>query len=1164
MADPAADLIPLSKALKLLESRFHAKFSFRIDVLEKIQVKYPTSNDLGLDESLDQLLLGTGLQYKKFSNQRIVIYEGKVNQNGKRKESLQLQDLSPKLTLDNKQKELFEATLEGAIVRGTVKDVEGNQLIGANIALKGNPSIGTVSDMEGRFELQLPKAEGTLVVSYLGYDNIEVPVQENLQSINIIMQSAQTALNEVVVVGYGTQRRSDVIGAVASVKGQDLNTKSVSNFDAALQGMAAGVSVLTQSGKPGSPVTIKIRGANSIQSSTEPLWVIDGMPVFSSPTGLGSSNLNPMALINPNDIEDIQVLKDAAATSIYGSRGSNGVIIVTTKSGKSGKGVTNINLSTGISDLTRKPADIGYVNTQEWFSVMDRAYQNTFGRDFRMMDYYQLAPLAFDEITREQIDAQGINTDWFNEVFRLGTFQDVNVSSAKGADKSSYYLSGNYRSEKGVLNFNQLDRLSLRSNLSFQPSDQLKIDTKINLAFTNNERRDEDMTTLIKFSLPWMPIYSPSNPNLYFNPYAPGNLVARNDAANTLNNVKQYRALANIALQYDLPFVKGLFLRSELSTDIIQSNLINWSGRSIRLNGAKNPSAFAREESVTYQSINYNAYATFDKIFGPHAINTVIGAEAQRIGQYDRVLAGEGLTGNYQELGNPKTPLILDARKNYERYLLGFFGRVNYKYQDKYLLGFSARRDGSSAFSPERRWGNFFAISGGWVLTQESFMDFLNKDVTLKLRGSYGETGNQSIPNNLQAINYFDRVVYGNRQDGGNGTIPSNLPVSDLSWESTRSLDFGLDYSFAKGRINGTLSYYRRLVQGMLLKAQLPTSAGVSPSREDADFGFLNDVSGVATNKIWTNIGNMANTGIELELYAVNINSKRFKWSTSFNVSFNRNLVKKLTPDLDQTGNGITSNYSISRTGNRRNVWFVADYAGVNPQNGVPYIYALDKAHFAQTGLTRRLADRTGQDSLLLATRANIRENRFIEGKKSSDPTYYGGITNRLEYKGFDFSFFVAFSGGNYLLDYDRQVAVYPNETRLILKDALTQSWTQPGDQAKYPVLAARQTYQVYPGQYVSDFGDENVFHNRELYKADFIRLRNVSLGYHLSPQLLTKMRLQGLRIYLSANNLWTRAKYPGFDPEGILNPQTGVQILYNSTPIPQLKSIVFGLDIRI
>ncbi|MFN7117845.1 MAG: SusC/RagA family TonB-linked outer membrane protein, partial [Saprospiraceae bacterium] len=579
--------ITLAQALDLLGKKHNINFTYRIDLLNDITVNYQPDASADPLKILEDLLQGTGLKYKQFGKRRIVIYENKndtIQKENTQQEPNKQEPSRQIIREENAQNQEITLKKNTVSINGTVKDSEGNPLIGASVILKSNITLGTTTDVDGAFTLELPDANGTLVVSYIGYLSQELPL-EGRTEVTVVLQPSSMALDEVIVVGYGTQRRADVIGAVSSLKGESLNTKNVSTFDAALQGMAAGVSVLSQSGKPGAPSSIKIRGANSIQSSTEPLWVIDGMPVFSSPTGLGSSNQNPMSLINPNDIESIQVLKDAAATSIYGSRGSNGVIIVTTKSGKNGKGTLNVNVSSGISDLTRTPYDMGYVNTQEWFQVMDQAYQNTFGRNFKMQDYYQLAPLAFDEITRAQIEAGNINTDWYDEIFRMGSFTDINLSSSKGAEKSAYYLSANYRSDKGVLDHNQLDRLSVRSNLNFEPFDNLLFETRLSFSYTNNERRDEDMTTLIKFSLPWMPVYNPENPGVYFNPYATGNIRARNDPNNTLNNVKQYRALGNFALQYNLPYVKGLSLRTEFSADIIQSNLVDWRSRNIRLDG---------------------------------------------------------------------------------------------------------------------------------------------------------------------------------------------------------------------------------------------------------------------------------------------------------------------------------------------------------------------------------------------------------------------------------------------------------------------------------------------------------------------------------------------------------------------------------------------------
>ena len=299
----------------------------------------------------------------------------------------------------------------------------------------------------------------------------------------------------------------------------------------------------------------------------------------------------------------------------------------------------------------------------------------------------------------------------------------------------------------------------------------------------------------------------------------------------------------------------------------------------------------------------------------------------------------------------------------------------------------------------------------------------------------------------------------------------------------------------------------------------------------------------------------MVNSGAEIEIHSVNINKTGFKWTTDFNISFNKNIIKSLTEEADKTGKGIVSTTTVSRTGQRRSEWFIADWAGVDRLTGIPMIYALDKAKYEKTGETDYLKDISGKDSLIIGTRTNINANRFYQTGKSADPKYYGGITNTFNYKGFDFSFLVAFSGGNYILDYDRQLAAVPNETRMVLKELYDNSWKNIGDVAKYPQLVARQTYKVN-GVPNADFGDADVFHNRELYKGDFIRLRNVQLGYSLTSSQLKKIKLQGMRIYASASNLLTLTKYPGFDPEG-------AGLVYYSSAIPQLKSIMFGLDVK-
>ncbi|ANQ52020.2 SusC/RagA family TonB-linked outer membrane protein [Flammeovirga sp. MY04] len=1033
-------------------------------------------------------------------------------------------------------------------VFGIVTDDTGMTIPGANVIIKGT-TIGASTDFEGKFTMLVDKFN-YLMISAIGYKTQEFRVG-NRTSFNVQLVREVTALEEVLVVGYGTQKKADIIGSVSSVKGDALEVTQNPSFEASLQGMAAGVSVQTSGGAPGARTVIKIRGTGSINSSTDPLWVIDGMPVYSNPYGLGSSGQSPMSLINPNDIESIEVLKDAAATSIYGSRGSNGVILVTTKSGKKGTGYTSFSHSTGFSQLTRTPQDLGYSNTNDWFGIMDEAYQNTYSRDFKTSDHYRFSPFATTKIDRE--DAEKINTDWFNELFRPGVYHDYNLSSSRGFDDLALYISANYRNDKGVQNHNNFERFGLLSNLDFKPGgDRLKFGAKINIAYTNNERRESGTTSVITYALPWFPVQDPDNPTNYYNPYTGSNPVAMNDPRNTLNNVKQYRGLAGLYLDYKIPGVDGLSFRSELSTDILQSNVVEWQSKDIYLNGGQEPTSRAREEAVTYSSINLNGFLTYQKTFEKHDFNIVGGLETQQMSQYSRVLQGEGLTGIYQELGNPNVMTDMYAGLNGERYLMGFFGRFNYKFNNKYLFGISLRRDGTSAFTADHRWGTFIAASAGWFLSDEPFMDFLGDDVTLKLRGSYGETGNQNVQSGLDVINYNGNVSYGGQGIMGvNGTLPINLAVNNLTWETTRSADVGLDFGFLGNKINGSIAYYSRYVDGMLLPVPVPWSAGVSS--DNLDFG--QGTYDYDKNSIFSNVGDMINSGLELEFYTVNIKKGSFEWRTSFNIALNKNEIISLTPELDDTGKGLihSNTPSVSRSSRKRKEWYISDWAGVDPTTGVPMIYVVDQNHYNQTGETRRAQNSAGQDSLTYATTTNMEQNRFYQEGKSADPTYYGGITNSFNFKGFDFSFMFTFSGGNYIMDYDRQISTVPNETRMLLSEVRTDSWKKEGDIAKYPQLRARGTY-IVDGKPMTGFDNSDVYHNRELYKGDFIRLRNVSLGYNFSDQLCSKLRMKSFRIYVQGTNLWTFTEYPGFDPEG-------AEFVKFSSSIPQTKSVVIGLN---
>jgi TonB-linked SusC/RagA family outer membrane protein len=1057
---------------------------------------------------------------------------------------------------------------KGIAITGLVKDAaSGETLPGVSVLVKGTDK-GAITDAQGKFSLIIVNSKATLIFSSMGYNSQDVNLSGKT-NLSILLVPNVKNLDEVVVVGYGTQKKRDVIGSVTTIQGKSFQSIQSPNFDAAMQGQISGVSIQSSTGVAGAPTKVMIRGINSINSGKDPLWIIDGMPVFSYQGGLAGGNVgttsqSPMSLINSNDIESVQVLKDAAATAIYGSRGSNGVIIITTKSGRTLKGITSFDFTTGISDLTRTPGDVGYVNTKEWFQIMDKAYKNGGRGQFDINDYYQLVPKAFNKITRAQ--AENINTDWYNQIFHKANFKDFNLSSSKKFEDGSYFISVNYRNDDGVQKNSGLSRYSARINIDFKPLKDLIVGAKLNFSMTENNRQENygvrggnvgnssgtagGLNTITNYSLPWLPVYDPTNPKDYFNPYAEFNVTAYNSPNNYKNTVETYRALGGLFAEYNLP-IKGLSLRSEFSFDGIQSNNTMWLSGNIRLNSNNVPSTQATEQTVTWNSINYNAYLTYNRTIGKHSLLFVGGSEAQRTSSYTRSAQGEGLTGSFQQLGNPTSMLSMYGGMGSENYLLAYFARANYKFKDKYLLGISFRRDGSSTFTSKHRWGNFAAVSAGWILSDEDFMSFMNKkNVFLKLRGSLGQTGNQSVPSGLDAINYYHQslINYGSVATGGvNGTLPGNIAVQDLTWEKTNSLDIGLDYGFFSNKITGSIAYYDKYVQGMLLQGPIAASSGLDGGQYSSTPAYS-----LTASSVWANIGNMRSKGVEFEIKSVNFDKGKFKWTTQFNIAFNKSLIKKLTTDADLSGKGVIVDGNLYRTGHIRNEYYTAEYAKVDPQTGIEMIYVLDKNTYNKTGNTIRLKNVSGSDSLTWASQTAMNNNKFELGK-SSDPTYYGGLSNTFGYKGFDLTILFTFSGGNWIYDYDEQVSSYPSAERNMRK-TLLQSWEKPGDISNYPQLQYRNIY-VINGVPVNDFQKERSSYSKFMYKGDFIRLKNIQFGYNVPSSIINKLKIQGIRVYVSGTNLWTKTKYPGYDPEGSGYVYTAL--------IPQLKTYSFGVNIK-
>ena len=1168
------DLKSLQEVLEQLEKEYHVSIVGESHLLQgkfvkTDQLKRGTAMSLDdLKDILQKILPPLGLEFDHYENSFVIQTAAKRRDPLKKIKRKGLDNADNARIFDHGNSAMTFSSdqfqrFQERVITGRVTDQEGQPIPGVNILEQGTVR-GTITDAEGNYSINVTDVAKILVFSYVGYISEEVII-DNRAVVNVTLFPDVSQLSEVVVIGYGTKKKRDVIGSVASVSSQEINQLPFPSFDASLQGLAAGVQAISTSGVPGAPVRVLIRGTNSISSGTDPLYIVDGMPIFAGLNGLERTNAttpqSPLSLINPNDIASIEILKDAAATAIYGSRGSNGVILITTKSGKNNEGTTEISYNAGISEINRTAGDVGFANTREWFGLMDQAransgltpYDPSLNTNFFIDD-----PVS--TLTRGQ--AENIQTDWFDQIIRTGSFQDINISSSRGTERGAFYISANYRDDQGILKTNRLQRFSGRANLDFTPVNNLQTGVRLNLVYTKNDRvksagggglssssggNSGGFAQANRNALSWYPINNPDHESGYWNPLAGINLAANIDENLIQDNVEQYRALGNIFLDYSLPWVKGLSFRTELSVDFIQNNSVFWVDGFLREDGAQ-----AVDRAVTSNNFNYNLYATYNRAFGQHHINAVFGGESQESDRYRRESSGDQLSGTYQQLGSPGNRLSMFAGLEGERYLRAFFGRVDYKFKDRYIFGISLRRDGSSAFTPDNRWGTFTAFSAGWILSDEEFFN-LNAFNLFKIRGSFGQTGNQNIPGGLDVTQYRSNRRYGTEDVISGGTTVRSIGSADLTWETTNSYDIGIDFGLLQNRISGSVAYYIQDVEDLLLQVPIPVSTGLDGS-----------------SSIWANAGKLNNQGLEFNISAVNVNKGNFKWTTTFNLTLNTNEIKELNPDVDASGQGIISGNTITRKGGRLGAYFLAEYAGIDPQRGVELIYEIDRDLFLETGETVKTGRR------IPATQTNVRDHRIIHNDQTGLPTYFGGFTNTFDFKGFDLSVFFSFMGGNHIYDYAQHRTSYAQRGQQVLrKEIIGNTWTQPGDNAQYPQLRWDSSYpwnwNNETREWVEESGNynhESIFHDRFLQKVDFIRLRNVQLGYNFPQQLLKKLKLQGLRMFVSGTNLLTFTDYDGWDPEVTITTGGNQNVnlspgFIGNPPLPHLRTYSFGLNAK-
>lgn len=994
---------------------------------------------------------------------------------------------------------------QNKVVRGVVTSKQtGESLPGVTVLLKGTQK-GVASDMDGKYELKLTQNEfvnGSLLFSYIGYITQEVEIQGDPQAtlkvIDMELATDIQMLNDVVVIGYGAQTKATVTGNISRVSAKDLQDVSVNSLEQAIQGKAAGVYIQANNGKLGQGILVRVRGSASLTASNQPLYIIDGIPVTTANLSRTAAATNPLADINPNDIESIEILKDAAAASIYGARGSNGVVLITTKTGNSGK--TKFNFNYAIS--TSKPSGkMDWLNADEYLELFTESFYNS--------PYYDPETgLMFGEYTRDGLfddylpgwDA-GNDTDWQELAFQDNTSQTFELTASGGNEKTTFFASGQIDDQQGYIIDNEFNRMSGRINVDHTASDKISLGMNLNLVRTENHRLSDDNQFSTPIQLvaqsPLQAAYNddgtPTNNTLYDN-----GLLFR-DGASFVTTV--FRTIGRAYAAYKP--LSDLVVRGEFGVDVLDQNEERYYGSSVsqftgNLKGAAD-NRFVRVVNYTAQ-----AYATYTKTFsGLHNVEGTVGLSSQ-VSETD-VTSVSGIDFPNDLLHQvASTATINGGTASTDKYsFIGYFARANYNYDQKYLFSLSGRIDGSSRFGENERYGFFPAASAGWVLTKEPFLEGIDFLSLLKIRTSYGLTGNAEIDN------FAPLGLYGARSYAGySGLAPTQSPNPDLKWETTKQFNIGLDFGIFADRISGELDYYIKKTEDLLLNINVPATTGFSSQLQ--------------------NVGKLENKGIELLLTTRNITGE-FSWSTTFNIGKNKNEITNLNGQVIEDG-------FVSRAieGEPIGVFFTREYAGVDPDNG-------DALYWINSPDGKK-------DHSLGTTNSFNAANRVVVG--DPNPDFQGGISNALTYKGFDLNIFFQFVYGNKIYNgggtfQSANAAYFDNQT----KDQLNR-WQNPGDITDVP--QARLFDSNGDGEssrYVSD--------------GSYLRLKTLTFGYSLPEKRLSKYGVNKIRFYFTGLNLLTFTEYEGWDPE-VNTDFTASNITLGTDfyAAPQARTYTFGVNI--
>ncbi|GAB3763644.1 SusC/RagA family TonB-linked outer membrane protein [Spirosoma pomorum] len=992
--------------------------------------------------------------------------------------------------------------VQDRIVTGRVLSSDDNNgLPGVSVAVKGT-TRGTTTDANGTYRIAIPNAQAVLVFSSVGFVSQEVTVG-NRSTVDLTIQADNRSLNEVVVVGYGTQKKSQLTGAITQVTAKEIQEMPITNLGQALQGRAAGVDVTQTGSKPGSVPTIRIRGRRSFSASNDPLYVVDGIPLSA-----GYEDLNP------SDVASMEVLKDATATAIYGARGANGVVLITTKRGGV-KGKTTVSYD-GYAGVSQPLDKLRLFNGAEFAEFVRESYRATGGyKDANgnavptgvadPVADAKVAVLGGDPAVARGI-ANGTDTDWQGLILRNGSIQNHSIGIQGGNDRTQFYVSAGYFQDKGISAGLDYTRYSLRANIDHQVNNLLKVGLSSYMMYSlrNGENLNPYQFTIqqnplaVPYDASGNIIFSPTNDALLTNPLAeivPGAQI---------DETRRYRIFNSVYAEVKI--LEGLKYRVNFGPDFT----INRWGRFIgaQTNARKGGDAQASVENRIGFNYTVENIVNYTKTFaGKHNLNVTALQSIQR-DRYETYRSDvQGIpaeTQSFYNLGAAST--VLTPASNFTPWtIFSLMGRVNYDFNDKYLITATLRRDGASRFGENTKWGNFPGVAVGWNINNEPFMKGVSWLDLLKLRAGYGSVGNQAV-NPYQTQGFLARTSYAWGTVGAFGYRPNTIGNPDLRWETSTTANIGVDFSLWRGRLQGSLELYQTNTTALLLADQLPGSIGFS--------------------SVTRNVGETRNRGIELGFTTFNINSTAgFKWQTDFTFMKNTEAILSLyNGAVDDVGNGWFIGRPLST---------VFDYKKI----GIWQSNEADAAKSYASEVGQIKIQDTNNDGRITA------DDRVIIG--SDVPKFSGGITNRFNFKGFDLSFFFYGRFGNLIRsDFHRNRNALAGRYQQIKVDY----WTPNNPTNEFPRPKSNQEFPVYNST-ISYFD------------GTFVKLRNINFGYTFSSAFAKKLKMESLRVYTSIQQpfIWSeyRSKYNGIDPEtnGLALSETGV--------VPATSVTTFGINVR-